>query len=131
MTESRYEFVTKIDVRYVDIDTQHVVNNGVYSQFLTESRVGFLEAITDRRIEEVQDIVVGRLEIDFHRPLTREDEVSVTARCAAVGESSFTLEHEVLSGDDVAARAKTVLVSIDPETGESRRIPDALRDELQ
>lgn len=54
-----YEFVTEVDIRYVDIDTQNIVNNGVYTQFLTESRVGFLEAITDRKIEEIQDIVVG------------------------------------------------------------------------
>lgn len=67
---AEFEFVTEVDVRYVDIDTQHVVNNGVYTQFLTESRVGFLEAITDRRIEEVQDIVVGgwRLISTSHSP---------------------------------------------------------------
>lgn len=131
MSESGHEFTTEVDVRYGDIDTQHVVNNSVYIQFLAEARVGFLEGILDARIEEVQDIVVGRQEIDYRQPLTRDDEVRVTARCTAVGRSSFTLEHEILSGEDVAARGKTVLVTIDPDTGDSRPIPESLRTELE
>jgi acyl-CoA thioester hydrolase len=131
MSESSHEFVTEIHVRYGDIDTQHVVNNSVYTQFLPESRVGFLEELVDRRIEEVQNIAVGRQEIDYRQALTRDDEVRVTARCTAVGRSSFTLEHEVLSGDDVAAQGKTVLVTIDPATGDSRPIPESLRTELE
>jgi acyl-CoA thioester hydrolase len=127
---SEQEFVTDVDVRYVDIDTQHVVNNGVYSQFLTEARVKFLEEVTDRSIETIQDVVVGYLEIDYLHPLTRDDEVTVSARCTAVGESNFTLKHEIYGDDGLAARAKTVLVTINPEEGKSRPIPEELREAL-
>jgi acyl-CoA thioesterase FadM len=48
-----------------------------------------------------------------------------------VAESSLTLEHKILSGDDIAARARTVLGMVDPETGDSRPMPESLRTGLE
>lgn len=125
-----HEYVQDIDVRYTDIDTQHIVNNGVYPHYLTEARVGYFEAVAGLVAEEVQDIVVARLEIDFLNPIERKDEVSVHVRCVEVSESSFTLEYELRANGGAAARASTVHVTVDPETGESWPVPDDLYESL-
>lgn len=125
-----FEYARNVDIRYMDIDTQHIVNNGVNAHYLTEARVGYFEAVADLIAEEVQDIVVANLEIDFLNPISRGDEVTVHVNCECVSESSFTLVYEVRANGEAAARASTVHVTIDPETGVSRQIPHRLRDAL-
>lgn len=126
-----FEYVHSIEVRYMDIDTQHIVNNGVYAHYLTEARVGYLEEVTDRVAEHIDDIVVAHLEIDYRRPVERGDELRVHVRCTDVNESSFALAYELRVDTDPVATANSVSVTIDPETGDSRPITDRLRETLR
>lgn len=126
----QFEYARNVDVRYMDIDTQHIVNNGIYAHYLTEARVGYFEAVAGLIAEEIQNIVVAHLEIDFLKPISRGDEVAVHVNCEDVSESSFTLAYEVRATDEAAARASTVHVMINPETGESQSIPDPLEEAL-
>lgn len=125
-----FDYSQNVDVRYMDIDTQHIVNNGVYAHYLTEARVGYFEAVADLVAEEIQNIVVAHLEIDFLKSIARGDEVVVYVGCEDVSESSFTLTYEVEASGEAAARASTVHVTINPETGESQQIPDRLQEAL-
>jgi acyl-CoA thioester hydrolase len=123
-----YEYTYPIDIRYRDIDTQRIVNNGVFPTYLTEARTGYFEEVLGRAAEEIQDIVTARMEIDYLEPVERGDDLTVHLRCADVGASSFTIEYEIRADGTPAARATTVQVYIDPETGESRAIePDVRR----
>jgi len=127
---SDYEYTHRIEVRYRDIDTQRIVNNGVFPAYLTEARTGYLEAVLGRTAEAIQDIVTARLEIDYLEPVERGDDVTVHVRCSDVGTSSFTLEYEIRAGGDPAARGRTVHAYIDPETGESKPVPPGVRERL-
>lgn len=126
-----YEYTHRIAVRYRDIDTQGIVNNGVFPSYLTECRAGYFEDALGLTVEEVQDIVTARLEIDYLAPVERGDGLTVHLRCSDVGTSSFTFEYEIRADETAATRATTVHASIDPETGESRPVPDELRARLE
>lgn len=127
---SEYEYTKAVEVRYIDIDTQHIVNNGIYAHYLTEARVNYFEDVLGRVAEEIQDIVVAHLEIDFLKSLEHGDDVVVHLSCASVGRSSFTLEYELRVDDTPVARALTDHVTVNPETGESQSLPEDLRELL-
>lgn len=129
MTE--YDYVHRVPVRYRDIDTQGIVNNGVFPTYLTECRTQYFEDALGLIVEEIHDIVTARLEIDYLDPVKRSDELTVRLRCADVGDSSFTLEYELLTDDTPVARARSIHVTVNPETGESRPLTDELRDKLE
>lgn len=126
-----YEYAHPITVRYRDIDTQGIVNNGVFPSYLTECRAGYFEEVLRLTVEEVQDIVTARLEIDYLAPIERSDGLTVHLRCTDVGTSSFTFKYEIRADGTAAARARTVHATIDPKTGESRSVPDELRARLK
>jgi acyl-CoA thioester hydrolase len=125
------DYVHRVEVRYRDIDTQGIVNNGVFPSYLTECRTGYLEELLDLTIEEVQDIVTARLEIDYLAPVERGEDLVIHLRCAAVGTSSFTLEYEIRADGELAIRARSVHAMIDPASRDSRPIPDEMRAELE
>lgn len=126
-----HDYVHRIQVRYRDIDTQGIVNNGVFPSYLTECRTGYLEDLLDLTIEEVQNIVTARLEIDYLAPVERGQNLVIYLRCSAIGTSSFTLEYEIRADGDLATRARSVHAMIDPASGDSRPIPDEIRARLE
>jgi acyl-CoA thioesterase FadM len=78
--------------------------------------------------ELVWGYVIARVEIDYRRELTLEDDV-VLARCSLerLGTKSVTTSESVATRDgETVAEAKAVLVARD-ETGSSRVISDGER----
>ena len=120
-----------VEIRWADLDSSRHVNNAVYLTYLEEVRTAWLEQIVGSR-EAVDDFVLARVEIDFRRELTLDDEAAV-ARCslARVGTSSIRTSEEIstLQGE-LAARAEAVLVARD-ENGRPRPLTEAERAALE
>ena len=120
------EFTVEIPVQYRDLDPMGHVNNAVYVSYLETARVDYLEAMTDLAADEIT-FVVATLEIDYERPITKEDDLTVALWISHVGESSCTMDYEIRVDGTVAATAKTTMVHVDPETGRAMPLPDELR----
>ena len=120
------EFTVEIPVQYRDLDPLGHVNNAVYVSYLETARVDYLEAMTDLAADEIT-FVVATLEIDYERPITKEDDLTVALWISHVGESSCTMDYEIRVDGTVAATAKTTMVHVDPETGRAMPLPDELR----
>ena len=121
MTERR------VEIRWSDLDSSRHVNNAVYLSYLEEVRSAWLEGALGSR-EVVDGFVLVRVEIDFTRELTLDDEIAI-ARCtlAKVGTSSIRTREEIATRDgEIAARAEAVIVARD-ESGRSRPLTDAER----
>ena len=121
-----FPFVQRETVRFRDVDAMGHVNNAVFLTYLEEARIEYLQ----RFGAGVEDMILARVEIDFRAPLRSGDAIEIGIRPAGVGTKSFELEYEVRSGDTVAAKAKTVIVSYDYETGRSVDVPDNWREAL-
>lgn len=119
---SAFPFVHREHVRFNDCDAMGHVNNAVYSTYLEESRVAMLG--------DLQPFILARVEIDFRAELRSGDEVEIRSRCSHVGTKSFRLDHEIWSGDRLAAEAKSVLVGYDYTAGRSVPLPDEIRRRL-
>lgn len=127
MAEFNYE--TEVPVRFQDLDAVGHVNNAVYATYLEEARIDYLEEVLDIDAEE-SSAVIAHLEIDYRRPVRDEGHVTVAVRTLEPGTASVPMEYEIRVGDDVAATAETVMVTIDYETGETRPIPEHWREQV-
>jgi acyl-CoA thioester hydrolase len=103
------------------------VNNAVYLSYLEQVRSAWLAHVLASQ-EVVDDFVLVRIEIDFRRELTLDDE-AVVARCtlARIGTSSIRTSEEVVTlHGELAAGAEAVIVARD-ENGRPRALTSAER----
>ena len=114
-------------LRWSDMDAFGHVNNTTFFTYLEEARVDllFVTAGEETARERLSSgIVVARHEIDYTAPLVfRPQPVPIDIWVATLGNSSFTLQYEMLDdGGPVYARASTVLVPYDVDAGRPRRL---------
>lgn len=67
-------------------------------------------------------IVVARHEIDYLRPIDYGDPVRIELWVEEIRPSRFTVAYELFDDDQLASRARTVLVPYDLGAGRPRRI---------
>lgn len=122
------EHEKRIEIRWRDLDAFGHVNHVVFLTYLEEARDEWLgHTLGDPAL--VWGFVIARVEVDYRRELTQEDDV-VIARCALerIGNSSVvTRESIVTSNDELVAEATAVLVARDPESGRSRPLSETER----
>ena len=115
----------EIEIRWRDLDAFNHVNHVVFLTYLEEVRDEWLgRVLQDPSL--VWGYVIARVEIDYRRELTLDDDI-VVARCSLerLGRKSVvTSESIVTRGGEIAAEAKAVLVAREEETGQSRVISD-------
>ena len=126
-----FSFSTPIQLRFSDIDGYLHVNNGVYFSYFEHARAVFLYLQAGWDVLDV-GTVVGRIEIDYVRPIHLQDQVEALVKCSRLGNSSFDLEQVLLGKDPegkeyVFATCKSVLVSVDKNTMKPVSIPEAYR----
>jgi acyl-CoA thioester hydrolase len=119
---SSWRWITHEHVRFGDCDPMGHANNAVYSTYLEQARITALGGL--------DPFILARVEIDFRLELHAGDEIEIRTRCSHVGTKSFELEHEIWSGDRLAANARSVLVGYDYETHTSVPLPDETRRRL-
>jgi acyl-CoA thioester hydrolase len=111
----------EVEIRWRDVDAYGHVNNAVYLTYLEEARDEWLERALGAE-GNAWDYVLARVEIDFRRELTLEDD-RIVARCGlhSLGTSSVRTREELVTlGGATAAAAEAVLVARDRETRRSR-----------
>ena len=126
-----FSFTTPIQLRFSDIDGYLHVNNGVYFSYFEHARAVFLYQVAGWDVLDV-GTVVGRIEIDYIRPIHLTDQVEALVKCSRLGNSSFDLEQVLLGKDStgkeqVYATCKSVLVSVDKSSMKPVAIPAAFR----
>jgi acyl-CoA thioester hydrolase len=117
-----FPWVTRERVRFGDCDPMGHANNAVYSTYLEQARITVLGGL--------DPFILARVEIDFRSELRMNDEIEIRTRCSRIGTKSFELEHQIWTGDRLAAEAKSVLVGYDYHRGTSVPIPDETKRRL-
>jgi acyl-CoA thioester hydrolase len=122
----------EIEIRWRDVDGYGHVNNAVFLTYLEEARDEWLERALGAD-GDAWDYVIARVEVDFRRELTLDDD-RVLSRCSlhSLGTSSVRTREELVTlGGEVAAEAEAVLVARDRETRRSRPLSERERASLQ
>ncbi|MEU4197263.1 acyl-CoA thioesterase [Kribbella sp. NPDC026611] len=125
-----YQFL----VRWSDIDSYDHVNNVRYFDYLQEARLAFLSNLlhTSGDYVDAYPCVLASQSVDYLRPiLLRHPPYDVDVWVEAVGTTSFTLGSRIVdrsgSGEDVYAKATSVLVAVDGSTHAKRVLSESER----
>jgi acyl-CoA thioester hydrolase len=123
-------FVHRERVRFRDLDAMGHVNNAVFLTYIESARVAYLQELGAAATLEDMSIIVARIEIDFRAPVGFGEEVEISVHASRFGAKSFDLDYVLRVGAQVAAEAKSVLVSYDYARGEPVELPDEWREKL-
>jgi acyl-CoA thioester hydrolase len=126
-----FRFATGVRVRLPETDAFGVVYHGYYFTYFDVARMDYLRAIG------LMDVVkAGRASnlivhtaADFKAPGRFDEELTVRARIAEIGTTSFTFEFRVerKAGGELVATGESVHVAVDQKTLRPVPVPDELR----
>jgi len=130
-TLGRWPVSVSIPVAWGEMDAFQHVNNVVYSRWLETARIAYFTRIglLERMRTEGIGPIVGRVAIDFRKPVTFPDTVRVDATTRKIGRSSFTMGYRIRSEDQGAevATGEDVIVAFDYRAGRTVPVDEALR----
>ncbi|MPZ96278.1 MAG: acyl-CoA thioesterase [Propionibacteriales bacterium] len=113
-------------VRWSDVDRYGHVNNVKYFEYVQEARVAFMSALAEDTLVDLRGgstFVVARQDVDYKRPiLFRSEPYQIETVVTKVGTSSYHLQAEILDGDLLLARARTVVVAFDQQRQRARSL---------
>lgn len=127
----RYPVRLTLQVAWGEMDAFGHVNNAVYLRWFESARityfreVGVAVAASDGGLLRP---ILARATVDFRKPITWPDEVTVEAGVARFGNTSFTMLYRAHSrAQGLSAEGEAVVVLLDPSTGQKAPVPQALR----
>ncbi len=127
----RYPLSLTIPVAWGEMDAFQHVNNVVYARWVESARVAYFHrlGLMERKETEGYGPIVGRISIDFRRPVTYPDTIRIEATTRKIGKSSFTMTYRIRSeaqGAEVAT-AEDVIVAFDYRAGRTTPVDERLR----
>jgi acyl-CoA thioester hydrolase len=131
---SEFHSVITIPLQWGDQDAFGHVNNTVYVRWCESSRVEYLTRVGLWMIlPNGLGPILANISCDYRQPLTFPDTIHVGARVTRMGNSSFRMEHCIVSEalNAVAADAHSTVVVLDYKRNKSVRVPDAVRRAIQ
>ena len=119
-------------VRSYDVDRQGIVHNAVYLYWLEAARIEYFRDLgipIDRQAFVTKHrFVVVKTDIDYLLAAQFDDPYTVFTRVPFVKNSSFGFEHVIQhENGKIIAKAKAILVYLNPATHQPERIPDSYR----
>jgi acyl-CoA thioester hydrolase len=119
-----------ISVRWRDLDAFNHVNNSTYLTYLEEARVQWLQRIPGPWATEHAVPVMAASELNYRAPIAWPGQIRVELFCARQGNSSMTIAHRIVDavGGTLYCDGHVVMVWMDPGTGKSVSLPQAVRD---
>ncbi len=121
-----------VHVRFSDVDVYGHVNNVKYFEYLQEARILLMARLWRDLPEDARPAtVVAQTDVDYRLPiLFRDEPYDAWSSISRVGSTSMTIESEICDGDTVLARARVVVVFIDPDSGRPTPPPAEYRERL-
>ncbi len=130
-----FPVIVPLPLQWGDQDALGHVNNVVYFRWAETARIAYLtqaKAWDGSAIVE-EGPILAAIHCDFRFPLTYPDTIQVGASITAIGNSSFTMAHRIVSAGRgiVAADLDSTLVWIDYRSGKSVTLPAQLREAIE
>ena len=128
VTPDRFRFWSCEKIRNADTDQFRHVNNAAIAGFLEGGRMELFASPAITSIMDGLNVVVGRLNIEFHAEIFYPGELKIGSTVTSVGHTSF----EVLQGvfRDGACMASAVASCVLLQSGKPFAIPDRVRRHL-
>lgn len=127
-----FRHVTEVHPRWGDMDALGHVNNAVYLTYLEQARV---EYVLDLQLWDASasslGFIMARVELDYLRPLTARDTVTIYTRTSRMGTKSMEMEQYITRltarGIEPVAKSLITVVAMDYPNNITIPLPDEWR----
>lgn len=127
-----YAYWSHDKVRFSDIDRYGHINNVAFAVYCESGRVDHLESILpDSTNGKGSGWVIVKLVLEFLSQATFPGQVDVGSRIEQIGRTSVVMKQGLFKDDVCFARAESVLVWLDLDTGRSAPFPADVRSVLE
>lgn len=123
--------VTKMPIRWGDMDAYGHVNNTVYFRYMEQARVEWIEDMKVPVRPGGEGPVIINAACTFLQPMNYPGMVEVRTYVGAVGRSSCQTYVDMLIDDVVYAEGAAKVVWMDTQTGKSVPLPEHVRAVLE
>jgi acyl-CoA thioester hydrolase len=125
-----------IRVYYEDTDFSGLVYHASYLRFMERARTEMLrslgldqKALLEGAAGAPIFFVVRSMDVDFRKPATMDDLLTVETETIELGGASLTLDQRVLRNAELLVRARVRVVCV--EGGRARRMPPDVRSKFE
>ena len=138
MAEQKYNHKTQVRVRTFEVDSQGIVHNAVYLQYLEIARVEYRRAlgytINPNGVfnDGLKPVVVNNT-IDYKGFAFLDDVLDVYTRIEWIKNSSFCFD-QVIQKENTGAiicEAKGILVNLNPQSNLPEKLTEAFTEEIK
>jgi acyl-CoA thioester hydrolase len=109
-----FRFETPTPLRWVDVDSEGVVNNAVYLSLFEQARYDYFARLSALRDGNIA-FVLAEATTTFLRPGRLGMGVVTRARVRRLGRTSFDMDFESLGDGETLVRGKATLVWVDKD----------------
>jgi acyl-CoA thioester hydrolase len=127
-----FKHVTKVEVRFADMDSFGHVNNASFLTFIEQARIRYFDDISGWHYDPSKEgVILAHASLDFLRPLHFKEELMVLTLCTHVGTKSISIVHRIIAGAmEEIATAESVLVAFDYNANKSIAVPKKWREAI-
>ena len=136
MRRADYRFGAPVRVRWQECDAQGIAFNGSYLGWLEIAQAEYFRnlgfSIYRIAAADYFDSAVVKVTIEYRAPVRVDEMLDLRARVARIGNTSLTLEVAIFPEGDAPdtpplTTIESVYVGFHADTGDTRRVPDAIR----
>jgi acyl-CoA thioester hydrolase len=131
ITATKLQSTTSTEIRVTDLDFQKHVGNTAFYEIFADARFKYISDVIRPIVGEEALIALVRVEVDFTRQVHFPATLDTVTKVAKVGRTSISLTQEMFNDGHLSAKASSVLVLTDRETGKSKPWPEDVARTLQ
>ncbi|MEM8893334.1 MAG: acyl-CoA thioesterase [Bacteroidota bacterium] len=109
-------------IRYGDTDRQGHINNANFLTFLETGRVELIYNPDLLNPQVNTNFVIASVQLDFLKEMKWPGQVDIGTGIIKIGNSSIKMYQQLFQRDQCVARATTVIVQVDEQTGTSKTL---------
>lgn len=132
MSDRTWAYRHRLTVRFSDCDLLGHVNNAVYLTYFEECRVAWWRHLGATGGMPGVGAILVHASCNYRAPAHTSDELEVRLAVASLGNSSVTMDHEIVHVESgrLVADGRVVVVAFDYAAGSTVALPDATREKL-
>ncbi len=117
--------------RFCETDALGHINNSALPIWFEKAREPAFRMFTPDMNPKKWNLILARIDVDYLAQIFYGKEIEVTTVVGKIGNSSFTVVHEVFQDGTLCARGNAVLIHFDYQQQASKPIPDDVRVQLR
>jgi acyl-CoA thioester hydrolase len=126
-----FPVVIHLPVLWGEMDSYRHVNNVVYFRYFENARLEYFARLDWFEYEKQTGVgpILAATQARFRKPLWYPDTIAVAARVIALNETSFTLDHLIVSRQQqtIVTEGQGVIVTYHYSSGKKVPVPDELK----